>query len=581
MFQGNEIWHGDSRKLAPKVPNDINAIITDPPYGMDFKSNNTKTAKNDKHAQKIAGDGDMDEAIALFNEVVVKTLVPKCTDEAEMYVFTAWHILDVWIPLVKAIPEFELKMMLIWQKGYPGLGDLEGNWGCGYEPILYLKKGRRPLPYRRQGILAFDKIASGQNIHPCLPPEELVLTDQGYRPISKVSVGDSVYSHDGKFHPVIDTTEHPCKGKVVEVVVEKTSQTTRTTGNHPWLIYRPIKKVNAIVGATIGWLNADEVVAGDYTMTPRMEVDEAECEFTVDQAWAAGLWLAEGSFLTSGHGTNRYLQYALHKKETAYVDRLQRTFPDVNVRSYSKPESNGVQVVAFESRMAEKFYAMFGKGSHNKTISLEVLNWPIEHRQALLDGYLDGDGWRMTNTKYPHVTRVKTVSDDLATFITLLAEGLGKHVASFRAKPPKVPAVIAGREIRGDGHWALEIRDPIERLAKPMDVVHEGITYTLRRVKSAVHVDYEGPVINLTVEDAHTFQTCAGMTHNTEKPVPLLEQLIEMSYDPGDFVVDPFAGSGSTIKAAQNLDRNALGIERDPEFHRGASERLTVMGFEF
>ena len=44
MFQGNEIWHGDSRKLAPKVPNDINAIITDPPYGMDFKSNNTKTA---------------------------------------------------------------------------------------------------------------------------------------------------------------------------------------------------------------------------------------------------------------------------------------------------------------------------------------------------------------------------------------------------------------------------------------------------------------------------------------------------------------------------------------------------------
>jgi len=63
--------------------------------------------------------------------------------------------------------------------------------------------------------------------------------------------------------------------------------------------------------------------------------------------------------------------------------------------------------------------------------------------------------------------------------------------------------------------------------------------------------------------------------------VPLLEQLIEMSTDPGDFVVDPFAGSGSTIKAAQNLGRNALGIERDEEFHRGGSERLTVMGFEF
>lgn len=49
--------------------------------------------------------------------------------------------------------------------------------------------------------------------------------------------------------------------------------------------------------------------------------------------------------------------------------------------------------------------------------------------------------------------------------------------------------------------------------------------------------------------------------HPTQKPVALLKKLIETFTDEGDVVIDPVAGSGSTLRAAQELNRNAYGFE--------------------
>jgi adenine-specific DNA-methyltransferase len=53
------------------------------------------------------------------------------------------------------------------------------------------------------------------------------------------------------------------------------------------------------------------------------------------------------------------------------------------------------------------------------------------------------------------------------------------------------------------------------------------------------------------------------LIHPHEKPLALLEMLIQHSTSPGDFVVDPFAGSGSTIRACRRTQRNAMGVEYD------------------
>lgn len=55
--------------------------------------------------------------------------------------------------------------------------------------------------------------------------------------------------------------------------------------------------------------------------------------------------------------------------------------------------------------------------------------------------------------------------------------------------------------------------------------------------------------------------------HPTEKPVELLKTLIDCTTVEGEFVVDPFAGTGSTVTAARALKRRVLGIEKDNNWH--------------
>jgi len=60
--------------------------------------------------------------------------------------------------------------------------------------------------------------------------------------------------------------------------------------------------------------------------------------------------------------------------------------------------------------------------------------------------------------------------------------------------------------------------------------------------------------------------------HPTQKPVKLLEKLISIFTDRGDVVIDPVAGSGSTLVAAEKLGRKAFGFEIKKDFYKQASE---------
>lgn len=62
--------------------------------------------------------------------------------------------------------------------------------------------------------------------------------------------------------------------------------------------------------------------------------------------------------------------------------------------------------------------------------------------------------------------------------------------------------------------------------------------------------------------------------HPTQKPVNLLRQLIEVFTDPGDVVIDPCCGSGSTLRAAKECGRNSYGFEIYKEFYTRAKEEM-------
>ena len=209
----NVIIHGDARDHLHKVSTPIQLVVIDLPYGMDFSSNQASTPHGKEFTSKIQGDDNVDEAVLTFQSIM-SAILPKMAPDSDIYVFTAWHVVEHWLAAcrdlafvwpyydtanpdkagkivdawiwdgpknkyvalngTKPIWNIEVKMMLIWAKGDPGMGDLKANWGCGHEVCIYVKLGRRELPRRRSGVLTYDKVPTGHNIHPTEKPQGLL-----------------------------------------------------------------------------------------------------------------------------------------------------------------------------------------------------------------------------------------------------------------------------------------------------------------------------------------------------------------------------------------------------------------------
>jgi site-specific DNA-methyltransferase (adenine-specific) len=66
-----------------------------------------------------------------------------------------------------------------------------------------------------------------------------------------------------------------------------------------------------------------------------------------------------------------------------------------------------------------------------------------------------------------------------------------------------------------------------------------------------------------------------GRLHPTQKPVDVLNPLIELHSLPEQIILDPFMGSGTTGVACKNLNRNFIGFELDPDYFKAALGRIT------
>jgi site-specific DNA-methyltransferase (adenine-specific) len=63
-------------------------------------------------------------------------------------------------------------------------------------------------------------------------------------------------------------------------------------------------------------------------------------------------------------------------------------------------------------------------------------------------------------------------------------------------------------------------------------------------------------------------------SHPTQKPLALIDRCLRASSSPGDLVLDPFCGSGTTGVAAISLGRRFIGIEKDAAYRKLSQERI-------
>lgn len=416
------------------------------------------------------------------------------------------------------------------------------------------------------------------NIHPCLHPDALVMTNLGFRPISDIQPNDRVLGADGFFHAVEEVSRHPYTSpNLFEIAVAGTNYTTRASDNHPFLIWRPTRTKNGhLKGGEVLWAQASEVRRGDYTLNPLQLPQGSGVQRPDDtEFWFLfGLYLAEGVLHRANHKDHNYPSYTLHESEVALRERIAKYTP-ANTGVYKKKGTRAVQVIPFDKELGKLFGFYGGRGAATKRLHPAIWNLSLESRAALFEGWMAGDGgvvrtWRQGNT----------VSPEMASQMRVLAESIGYKANLFHYEAE--PGRIGDREFKSTlPYYVLRVYEQNQKLAeekarkpsRPTHLEHEGVKYLLRYVQSVTPVPYSGDVVNLSVHGSPTFQTAVGMSHNTVKARNIMIKLLRDV--PADAVVlDPFMGSGSTGLACLKTGHDFIGIEMSPEYIQVADARI-------
>ncbi len=205
----------------------------------------------------------------------------------------------------------------------------------------------------------------------------------------------------------------------------------------------------------------------------------------------------------------------------------------------------------------------------------------------------------------PNNTRVDGVDDDwdrfadFATYDRFTRDWLGQCRRVM--KPDAALWLIGsyhnifrlGTALQDLGFWILN--DVVWRKVNPMPNfrgrrftnAHETMIWASRDRRSRYTFNYEAmKALNddLQMRSEWLIPICSGperlkdeggrKAHPTQKPEALVARALIASTRPGDVVLDPFFGTGTTGAVARRLGRRFIGIERDPDYARAAGERI-------
>ena len=152
--------------------NTFDLIITDPPYGINYKTNHRKD-KNHDFCSTIENDEDTE-----ISRKALPLLYKLLKDGGAMYLFTQDSVLAETLNLVEE-SGFKLKNILVWDKGNWSAGDLKGAYGKRTEFIIYAVKGRHILnpigdTKRHNNILKFSRVVGKKQVHQNQKPVDLL-----------------------------------------------------------------------------------------------------------------------------------------------------------------------------------------------------------------------------------------------------------------------------------------------------------------------------------------------------------------------------------------------------------------------
>lgn len=354
---------------------------------------------------------------------------------------------------------------------------------------------------------------------PCFVGDTLIRTMRGEVPIRDVAVGDAVLSHDGRWHPVIQSmktgTKQTCSFKAM------CGESIVCTPEHP--IYA--RRMSRI------WNNEhrgyDRVFA-EPEWIPANEADGCYAGFPIPEYRGVPEWNGIDLIWSDGRRTRHKNELAQHMNEESFWWTVGRYIADGWTRTnggivlaIGKGKEGDISNIFTESvcvthektclkvhlpkKEIQAFCEQFGVGAENKHIPEEYIGLPKNLAKALLDGYLSGDGSVNKEGKI----RATTVSRRLAHDLVRLIAYVYHRPASIYHCKVEPTTEIEGRTVNQRDRWEVSF--------KTTDDAQDKAFYEDGWIWAPFRFEHDGEVedvYDLEVEDSHSFIANGIAVHN-------------------------------------------------------------------
>jgi DNA modification methylase len=359
------------------------------------------------------------------------------------------------------------------------------------------------------------------------------------------------------------------------------------------------------------------------------EMFPAKLTLTDEWGFLIGLYLAEGNMQK-----RTQVALALNRNELDLAERIERILLPYGIPLFRHFSHGNTMVVYFGSRIVRAIIQHFVRGATAPVKSLamdNLLNTPIEFRRGLLEGFLAGDGHYEAKS---HRYRIGIASPQLALDLQLLAHSIGYYatvgqgdvllratnkryavyrVSIYKRRPRSAGGILfhpVRAEVTIDNTYSadwydLYVEDGLFLIEGALAVhnsnptpnfrgvrfanAHETLLWAQKTKGARYTFNYHAmKALNddLQMRSVWELGLCVGKerikvngekAHATQKPEALLYRVILSSSQPGDVVLDPFFGSGTTGAVAKKLHRHWIGIEREGDYVEIARARIEAV----